>query len=369
VLFVDYSTPSPDRDAGSYAAVQEMRLVQSLGYKVTFLPENLAWMGSYTEALQRMGVEVIHAPFFTGIDDFLERRGDEFDAFYITRYHVMNGIAPKIRRQRPDARILMNAADLHSLRLLRKGMAERDPAQIESARAVREEELAAMRMADLVLSYTETEHAVIEALSEGAVKVKLCPWVLDLPDSVPPREGRAGLSFLGSFQHHPNVEGLNWFLREVMRPLAETRPDLRLTIYGSRMPEAIRALASPTIDPVGYVEDAAAAYDRHLVFVAPLLSGAGIKGKVLSALARGCPCVLSPVAAEGIGLRDGEDCLIARTPQDWAEALARLNDDAALWQRIADNARALALRNHSFARGRALMLEAFEAVDLFGQVD
>lgn len=366
VLFIDYTTPTPDRDAGSYAALQEIRLVQSLGYKVTFLPENLAYMGSYTEELQKMGVEVIVAPFMRSLDEFLDARAAEFDAFYITRYHVMNNVAPRIRRLVPDARIIMNGADLHYLRLLRKGMAENDRAQIEAARKVRDEELTAMQTANLVLSYNTTEHSVIDVLSEGRVKVMTCPWVLDLPATVPPREGRAGLSFLGSFQHHPNVEGIDWFLAQVMSRLEHDRPDIRLSIYGSRMPDKFKKLASDTIDPVGFVEDVADAYDRHLVFVAPLLSGAGIKGKVLSALAHGIPCVLSPVAAEGIGLRDGEDCLITRTPAEWIDAIIRLHDDAGLWQQVSDSARRLADRQFSFPRARSQMRAAFEAVELYG---
>ena len=62
-LFLDHDTPRPDRDAGSHAALVEMELVQALGWKVTLLPANLAWLGAYTEALQRQGVEVIHATF------------------------------------------------------------------------------------------------------------------------------------------------------------------------------------------------------------------------------------------------------------------------------------------------------------------
>lgn len=369
VLFVDYTTPTPDRDAGSYAALQEIRLVQSLGYKVTFLPENLAHMGAYTEAMQAMGVEMITAPFFRNLEEFIEARAGEFDAFYITRYHVMNKVVPLIKRVAPEARIIMNGADLHYLRLLRKGMAEGDRVGIEKARTVRDQELVAMQTADVVLSYNETEHAVIDALSEGRVRVMTCPWVVEVPETVPPRAGRSGLSFLGSFQHHPNLEGVLWFAGQVMAPLEHARPDIRLAIYGSRMPDAVKALASPAIDPVGYVEDVADAYDRHLVFVAPLLSGAGIKGKVLSALAHGIPCVLSPVAAEGIGLRDGEDCLIARSPAEWIEAVTRLTDDAALWDAIAASARRLATGRFSFDRGREQMRAAFEAIELFGMDD
>jgi len=141
-----------------------------------------------------------------------------------------------------------------------------------------------------------------------------------------------------------------------------------LSIYGSAMRDDIEALATDMIDPVGFVEDLADAYDRHRIFVAPLLSGAGIKGKVLSAIAHGIPTVLTPVAAEGIGVRTGQDCVIVETAQDWAEAITRLSLDDKLWMSMSTAARAYAAEKFSFTAGREKMKAAFEAVDLFGSV-
>lgn len=220
--------------------------------------------------------------------------------------------------------------------------------------------------ADLVLSYNEVEHAVITSHTDGQARVMTCPWVVDIPAAVPPLDARRGLSFLGSFKHHPNAEGVTWFCASVL-PLLKGA-DAHLTIYGAGMGGDIRALASDHVDPVGFVENIADAYDRHRIFVAPLLSGAGIKGKVLSAMAHGIPAVLTPVAAEGIGLRHGHDCLIAETPEDWARAITRLIEDDALWTQISTAARTYAAERFSFAEGRAKMKAAFEAVDLFGAV-
>jgi glycosyltransferase involved in cell wall biosynthesis len=130
----------------------------------------------------------------------------------------------------------------------------------------------------------------------------------------------------------------------------------------------IRALASDRIHPHGFVDDLAEAYDRHRIFVAPLLSGAGVKGKVLAALAHGVPCVLTPTAAEGIGLRHGYDCLIATTPVEWCEAIQRLQRDDDLWQTLSGNAREYVAQTFSFAAGRARMRAAFEAVELYSPV-
>ena len=128
VLFIDYTTPRPDRDAGSYAAIKEIKLVQSLGYKVTFLPQNLAHLGVYTEELERDGVEVITAPFYLSVQEFLDKHGAEFDVVYITRYYVGQATIDHIRRVAPKAKVILNNADLHFLRQLRTGLAQDDPA-------------------------------------------------------------------------------------------------------------------------------------------------------------------------------------------------------------------------------------------------
>ncbi len=366
VLFIDYATPRGDRDAGSYAALREIELVQSLGYKVTFLPQNLAHLGSYTDEMERNGVEVITAPFHLSLGEFLEKRAAEFDAVYITRYYVAQETIARIRQHAPDAKIILNNADLHFLRELRAAMSENDATRLAAMRSIRQQELDMMRKADVVLSYNEVEHSVIASHTDGEARVMTCPWVVDIPEKTPPLKGRAGLSFLGSFNHHPNTEGVKWFCSEVM-PLLDG-PGTHLTIYGSAMGEDIEALASDQIDPAGFVENLADAYDRHRIFVAPLLSGAGIKGKVLSALAHGIPTVLSPVAAEGIGLRSGLDCVIVEHPRDWAEAITRLSLDDKLWTAISSSSRAYAAERFSFAAGREKMKAAFEAVDLFGAV-
>lgn len=366
VLFVDYTTPRADQDAGSYAALQEIRMVQALGYKVTFLPENLAHFGDYTTELERQGVEVIVAPFFLSVDEYLDRHAAEFDALYVTRYHVANNVVPRFRSRNSRAKVLMNNADLHFLRVLRSAHADGDVERMAAADQIREQEIAAMRSVDLVLSYNDVEHAVIQSHTRAEVRVTRCPWVVDIPPAPSPRDGRAGLSFLGGFRHFPNVDGVLWMAREVMPLVADALPGAVLSIYGSGMGPDIRALKGPAVRPVGFVEDVAAAFDPHLVFVAPLLSGAGIKGKVLAAMAHGIPCVLSPVAAEGIGLRHGYDCLICRTPQDWAEAITLLHKDPKLWQALCDNARAYMRDCFSFEKGVEEMRAAFELVDMYG---
>lgn len=365
VLFVDSGVPREDRDAGSYAARREIELVQSLGYKVTFVPQNLAHLGVYTDGLAETGVEVIYAPFYRTIREFFEERGSEFDVVYMTRYHVAQAVLPLVRQFSPKAKTILNNADLHFLRELRAAMNSRDPNRFVAMRHVRDQELSVMKEVDLVLSYNEVEHAVIASHTDGEARVMECPWVVKIPQDLPVLKGRSGLSFLGNFTHRPNREGITWFCKEVMPALSGDAANL--FIYGSELDQEIEDLANDKVHPIGYIADQAEAFNVHRVFIAPLLSGAGIKGKVVSALAHGIPTVLTPLAAEGIGVRNGEEVIIAVDENEWIEAINLLSSNDQFWSRMSLKARDFAAQRFSFARGKSLIEGAFNSLDLFGR--
>jgi len=368
-LVIDSTTPRPDHDAGSYAAVQEMLILQSLGFKVTFAPDNLAFLGDPTEALQRMGVELVYAPFVISIQELLETRGKEFDLVYVTRYAIAERHLKAIRQFAPRAKIVFNVADLHFLRELRSALLTKDEENIGRALKTKEDELAVMRGVDLVLSYSDAEHAVILSHNLDSTRTARCPWVVNLPETTPDFDHRRDIGFLGNFSHFPNPQAIEYFVREVMPLVRQRLPKVSLRIYGSGIPERIRKLAAEDVIIEGWVPDVSEVLAKCRVFIAPLRSGAGIKGKVISALAFGVPCVLSPIAAEGTGIRDGQEALVAETGPQWAECIARLYEDRVAWLKIHQAARAYVGSEFSFLKGQKLMQQALESVDIFAAPD
>lgn len=364
-LFIDAQIPRPDQDAGSYAAVQEIRAMQALGAKVTFLPENLAFLAGYTTDLQRAGVETIYAPFATSVEDFLARRGREFDLVYITRYMVADRHLDAVRRHAPQAKILFCNADLHFLRELREAIRAKDPARIAGAVATREAELRVMRGVDVTLSYNPVEHAVIMSHNLDSTKVVTAPWIVDVAQDIPRFAARSGIAFLGGFGHPPNAEAVQFFVRDVMPLLRQKLPGVPFLIYGSSVPAEIERLEADDVVVKGFVEHVAQVFETCRVFVAPLLSGAGVKGKVVDALSFGVPSVLSPIAAEGIGIGEGAEAMVARTPAEWVAAIAALYADEKAWTAMSDRARAYARRVFSFEAGVEHMRAAVEAAGLF----
>lgn len=365
VLVFDAQTLTPDKDAGSYAAVQELRLLQSLGFKVTFVPSNMAYMAGYTEALQRMGVEVIYAPFATSMHEVLEKRGHEFDLIYIARYGVATQLVDFIRSRNIRAKTILNIHDLHFLRELRMAVSTGDEQAIHHSTKTREAELAVMRKVDLVVSYSEVEHAVIQSHNLNLTKLSLNPWIVEVSPKVPAFKARKGISFLGGFGHTPNIEAVEWFVKEVMPLIRGRLPGVCFLIYGSNPPEKFKHLATGDIIVKGFVKSTDEVYDTSRVFVAPLLSGAGIKGKVIGAFASGIPTVLTPTAAEGTGARHGHEVLIAKKPSEWADAIVKLYDEEETWNKFSENSREYASQAFSFARGREMMASSLQMVGLY----
>jgi glycosyltransferase involved in cell wall biosynthesis len=364
-LVIDAEVPQPDKDAGSYAAIQEMSLLQTLGLKLTFVPQNLAYLGNYTEALQRRGIECAYAPFIASVEDLIQRRGREFDVYYITRYSVAERYIHLIRSVAPNAKILFCNADLHFLREMRHAIANGDKALLAKSVQTREAELAVMRHVDVTLSYTEVEQAVILSHNLDSSKVARCPWVIEVPERVPGFRTRKAIAFLGNFRHPPNAEAVTFFAKDVMPLLAKRLPGVTFHVYGSNAPAALKELASETVRIEGYIPKTSDAYDTCRIFVAPLRSGAGIKGKVIDALAHGAPTVLSPLAAEGIGIRHGKEALIADKPEEWVNAIAEIYDDEKRWCAISEAARSFAGEQYSAARGLRLMRSALEQAGIY----
>ena len=135
--------------------------------------------------------------------------------------------------------------------------------------------------------------------------------------------------FLGGVRHPPNQEGLNWFTREVLPAVLERKPKARLILVGAEPPPAHSLPHLPeNIEIRGFVEDVREPLGRYAVFVCPILSGSGMRVKLLEAFAAGIPVVSTPLGAEGLAGADGEICSLAADPLEFAHKIVELFEDA-----------------------------------------
>lgn len=156
------------------------------------------------------------------------------------------------------------------------------------------------------------------------------------------------LFFAGTLSWQPNEEGLEWFLDSVRPMLPKT---VSLDIVGGLPNERLRALSSGTegcaVTWHGRVPSVTPYYRQATVFMAPLLSGSGIKIKILNALSYGIPVVTSSVGVEGFPRDWGAAIHVADTPQEFAQAIVRLMSDEALWTQACADAKPYLQRHFS----------------------
>jgi GT2 family glycosyltransferase len=172
-----------------------------------------------------------------------------------------------------------------------------------------------------------------------------------------PREPKTML-FIGSFRHTPNLAGLVWFVERVLPRILAKEPKAKLVVIGSDPPRCLnRFQGRKEIEILGFVPDISHALACFSVFVCPVLSGSGIRVKLLEAFASGIPVVSTRVGAEGFPAISGEVCELADSPEAFATSVLRLFSDPAYAAALAWRAREMVVRSHD-ARASISRLEA-----------
>ena len=172
------------------------------------------------------------------------------------------------------------------------------------------------------------------------------------------------LLFTGVMDYRPNHESMIYFMKEILPLLKKATPNITLTIAGKNPTHDLIELAqkNPEIKLTGFVKDLRPYFNECMIYVAPIISGAGMKNKILEAWAMSKPVVASSMSCIGLKAVDGQNCLIADSPHAFAEKIILLFSDLNLRNKLAQNARSTAKELYSW-QSRARMLE-----DIFSEV-
>jgi len=156
--------------------------------------------------------------------------------------------------------------------------------------------------------------------------------------------------FLGAFRHPPNRIALEWFVNRVLPRILERRPEARLLVVGSEAPPAQLVEGSNgAVKLLGFVDDVREPLERYSVFVCPILSGSGVRVKLLEAFASGIPVVSTTIGAEGLARDNGEFCVLADEPEEFARQVLRILECPEQALPMVQRARAEVVRNWDMA--------------------
>ncbi len=359
-LVIDATNPTPKQDAGSVTTTLTLHLFQALGYKAHFVPQdNFLFEPEHTEALLRAGIECAYAPYDSKFADYIARTGKLFDVVLVYRVGILDRVLADLRRHAPQAVVLFHNMDLHFLRMEREAELDGGADKRAAAAAMRKRELRLIGEVDCTITHSTYEQDLLARLVPAA-PVVVWPFMFEFHGTAVPFAARRHFCFLGGYRHHPNVDAVAYFVRDVLPIIRRTLPDARFTIAGANPGPEVLALAGPGIEVTGMVDDLRSVFDRARVFACSVRVGAGTKGKVSTAMSYGLPVVSTSCGAEGMDLVHGGDVLIADGADAFAQACLRLHQDAALWERLSQAGQALVREKHSPAMGRSVLEAAIE---------
>jgi glycosyltransferase involved in cell wall biosynthesis len=192
-----------------------------------------------------------------------------------------------------------------------------------------------------------------EVRALGVTRVELIPTGVDTgalrPAPDPPAEPPQ-LLFTGTMSYAPNHEGIRWFADEVWPLVRRRLPDARLDVVGKDPPDSVRALhGRDGIAVHGFVPSMAPFFARSQAVVVPILTGAGIRVKIVEAMSAGRAIVSTSLGCEGLAyVEPGRHLLVADEPAAFAAAAVRLVGEPELRAGITRDARALVEREYDW---------------------
>ncbi len=135
------------------------------------------------------------------------------------------------------------------------------------------------------------------------------------------------ISFIGSLDWLPNLEGLNWFLTNVWTKINSQFPDIQFVIAGRNTPNWLRQKQYPQVTVAGEVASAVDFINQHPIMVVPLWSGGGMRAKILEGMALGRVIITTSIGLEGIEAQNMSEILIANTAEEMLEQLRFCSDN------------------------------------------
>jgi glycosyltransferase involved in cell wall biosynthesis len=221
------------------------------------------------------------------------------------------------------------------------------------ARRLRRWEASTLRQLDLVCALSDKDSQLLSARAEDVPQFILQPWFsqpLEVNSASSAKEDNS-IVFAGAFDRHENVDAAAFAATQILPRVAAEIPQYEFHLAGAaceKLPGYISQ--QPRVRLAGFVPDLQAFLSRMQIALLPLRLGAGIKIKVLEAMAAGLPVVTTPVGAEGIEVQDGVHFLVGSTAEELSRHAIVLLRNPGLRVQVGERAREFIQHNYDFEK-------------------
>lgn len=245
------------------------------------------------------------------------------------------------------AKLIIDSVDFHCKKYIRKFREQKSGEDLFRSRRFLALAASFYSLADVVTVVSAEEKRDIEKNIPYVKSVEIVPNIHQLMIPEKTFEQRKHLCYVGNFGVNQNIDAVRHFIAKIFPFILEKDPSIEFHIVGSRSEDLREECESETVKVIGYVEDMKKTLEDYRVFVCPMIYGAGLKGKIGSAVEAGLPFVGTSIGVEGYPVKDGEQCFIADDPEEFASKCMQLYEDPKLWYQFSSNSMMMVSENYS----------------------
>ena len=361
ILVFDQLLPRGDRDAGSFRMERLLAALIDLDFHIVFIPAHPWHTLSKLDSLRQRGIEV-HLDANSAFKELLIRK-HRIKAIILSRLETFETFIQSVENLKISAPIIFDTVDIQALRdNIALGSGTR---MLDYKSKILQREISAMNRSNSTWVVSNVEKQMLIEMDKSLnsdviswdVNIKEITWRF--------QKNKKNLLFIGSFGHPPNIEGLTWFVKNVWPILRKSDQKIQIMVCGSGMNSDTQSmLKSNDITYYGWIPDLQPYYLDSGCVIAPLLSGAGLKGKILEAMSFGVPVVTTSIGSEGIALQGDGIMAICDSPQEFAEAILLVINDSAIAERMVKNGMSLLERSFSYNYFKEQISNAFSRLGI-----
>lgn len=198
-----------------------------------------------------------------------------------------------------------------------------------------------MNKYDAIACITTRDMEMQEELGSAVPMTDIPIGVDEIKDAIVEIADPVSLFHLGSMDWMPNLEAIEWFLNDVWGDVKKALPEIKLHLAGKGMPQWLMNTTDPNMETMGHIKDARQYMNNNGIMIVPLLSGSGMRVKIIEGMALGKVIISTAIGAEGIEYEHGKDIFIADTPNEFVEAIVKCSTDIDLCKAVGRNAKEL----------------------------
>lgn len=379
ILILTNKLPYPPRDGGSIASLNMMTGLHDAGNQITCLALNTAKHPfpveeipkEISESIRFFGVDCDSSirPLQMGINLLFSRDPYIANRFNIKAFRMeltkllqansfdiiqLEGPYPgqylDIIRRGSNARVSLRAHNVEHLIWERKALHEKSPIKkwylLNMAKRLKRYELDIACQTDLLIPISKPDESYFRQLGLNKPMLTIPTGFAMENYHLTKLPAEQSIFFIGALDWLPNQEGLMWFIQKVFGLLISKLPELKFHVAGRNPPaQFAKMLKHPNIEYHGEVENAVTFMQSYRVMVAPLLTGSGIRIKIIEAMALGRPVVTTTIGIEGIEIDDAQIVAVEDDPYKFSNQVVNLLSDKQETETFVAKARDFISRN------------------------